>query len=94
MIAKLADGVFLSSGSLLPGTLSGITIEPQDLRVQAITEITISFTISHRLNSEAALVLRMPSGMTLPTAGSIMQVVSDDGSTPAVNATVLPGNLL
>jgi len=39
-------------------------------------------------------VIRMPSGMTLPTAGSKMQVVSDDGSTQATEATVLPGNLL
>lgn len=36
----------------------------------------------------------MPSGLTLPNAGQVIQVESLSGSTAATEATVLPGNVV
>lgn len=69
LIAQLADGVRISSGDLAPGELTGIRINATDTRVQGLTTVTIAFITSHTLYESAALEIRLPSGVTLPTAG-------------------------
>ena len=46
------------------------------------------------MKAEASVVVRMPGGLTLPSAGSSMEIQSSDSSTPATSGTVLPGNLV
>jgi hypothetical protein len=93
-IAVLADGNLLSANQVNPGNLTDVTIKPADWRVQRNTTITVTFTISHNLTSNARVMIRLPSGLLTPKAGSFVAIRSPNKSTTATKGLVLPGNMV
>lgn len=93
-IAVLADGNLLSANQVNPGNLTDVTIKPADWRVQRNTTITVTFTISHNLTSNARVMIRLPSGLLTPKAGSFVAIRSPNNSTTATEGLVLPGNMV
>lgn len=54
----------------------------------------MTFTTSHVLKAEAAVTVRLPTGITPPIVGTVLNVNSPDGSTTATTGIVQPGNMI
>lgn len=90
LIAKLAPGAILPASNVQPGTLTNMKLIPSDYRVQVVTDLTVSFTLGNQLDGEAQVIVRLPTGLSIPNDATSLTVELMDAST--VVATVLPGN--
>ena len=68
---EIGKGIYVPGGELVQGSIGEITVVPADPYVQVITDITITFTMEHTLNSPGSIVIKFPASITLP-----------DGKTP------------
>lgn len=92
LIAKLGEGKFLPAANLRPGELRNVKLEVTNPQVQTTTSYKFTFTVDSQLEGDSAVTIRFPAGVTLPSEGTVVTVASPDGSTPAREGKVLPGN--
>ena len=88
-------------GVNIPGTLittgpaTPITIYPTlNQVVQQQTYMMINFTISSVLTWGTKVQIKMPSGLTLPPIGSVVEVIGLQDTSPAKSGTILASNVV
>jgi hypothetical protein len=54
----------------------------------------INFTISSMLTWGTKVQIKMPSDLTLPTVGSLVEVIGLQDTSPAKSGTILAGNIV
>lgn len=69
-------------------------MKPTNEFVQKTTSITVKFTTSHELKEKAAVLIRLPSGLSPKAKNTFVPVSSPDGSSTATSATILEGNVI
>ena len=95
MIAQLADGARIQATLLQAGPLENIQLKPDDYQVQIKTSLEVTFTTTHTLNANAAVTVRLPTGLNPEgSEGAALRVSSPDGSTSANVGIVLAGNMV
>ena len=81
LIAELEDGVVVKAGAIQPGTITGMSITPENFIVQKTTSLTFKFTVTNFLPENSAVTIRLPTGIVAPIEGTILtDVSSPDGS--------------
>lgn len=91
-IANIEKGVYIEAVNLEPGTLTELSLVPEDAAVQVVTTHTVSFKNEHPLDQGGFVEISFPQSLTLPEIGSEMEVIPLDQSILARTSTVLPGN--
>ena len=79
-IAVLEAGAILTAQNIVPGALQDLTITPSNYLIQAVNDITISFTTEHTLTENAGNLVELPYGMQIPDRSSPIEVQLKDGS--------------
>lgn len=85
----------VKAGAIQPGTITGMSITPENFTVQKTTSLTFKFTVTNFLPENSAVTIRLPTGIVAPIEGTILtDVSSPDGSSQATTAVVLAGNMI
>ena len=94
-IANIQKGVYIEAVNLVTGTITEITMVPEDYVVQKVTVHTITFVNEHQLDASALIKITFPTTLTLPEFGSKMEIIPIDNSIqPSTEATVHTGNMI
>ena len=94
MLAKIKNGRYIRFDQLKPGVTGGFYFMPMDTRVQAFTDVVISFTAEHKLGDNGAFLIIFPDSMVLPEVGGTLRVVPrfDENFMQTTTGEVLLGN--
>ena len=91
-IANIQKGVYVEAVNLDPGTITEITMTPEDPAVQKVTVHTITFTNEHALDQSGLIRITFPTTLTLPEYGTEMEIIPIAASIKSTKATVEAGN--
>jgi len=93
-VAKTVTGVKVQAANLKPGTLTNISITPDEGWVQATTAHNIKFTSASTLYSYGVIQIKMPPRMILKAVGETVEIKSQDKSFTATTGKVLNGQII
>ena len=98
MIAILEPpGIIISSQDLEPGSVTDITIVPEILKVQQVTDYTITFTVEHTHYVGSDITFEFPYSIILPITGTPITITPDEATSEywvATQGIVVTGNTI